>query len=46
MEEEGLEEEEGVSLRPREANSLLKSLWDTDFRRLSEMLEANGEEER
>lgn len=46
MEEDGLEGEEEASLRPREARSLLKSLWDTDFRRFSEMLEATGEEER
>lgn len=46
MEEDGVEEAEEVSLRPREARSLLKSLWDTDFRRLREMLEATGEEER
>lgn len=44
MDEEGVEEE--ASLRLREARSLLRSLWDTDFRRLSEMLEATGEEER
>ena len=46
MEEDEAEEEEEVSLRPREARSLLKSLWDTDFRRLSKILEATGEEER
>lgn len=46
MEEDAVEEEEEASLRPREARSLLKSLWDTDFRRVSEMLEATGEEER
>lgn len=47
-EEDGLEEEDEAeaSLRPRAAKSLVKSLWDVDFCRLSDILEATGEEER
>lgn len=41
-----MEDEEEVSLRPRVARSRDKSLWDTDFRLVSEILEAAGEEER
>lgn len=39
-------EEEDASLRLREDKSLLRSLWETDFLLLSEMLEADGGEAR
>lgn len=44
MEEDGVEERDEALLRPSEAKSLLRSLCDTDFRLLSDVLEATGEE--